>query len=56
MNKKDSQINIRLPTDLAKAARLAAKKQRKSLSAIVRDMLIGLANGGNKRKGGQEPK
>jgi predicted DNA binding CopG/RHH family protein len=38
--KKDEKLNVRLPAELAKAAKQKAKKEGRPLSAVVRDLLI----------------
>lgn len=38
--KKDEAIRVRLPAELAQAAKVKAKREKRPLSAVVRDLLI----------------
>ncbi len=38
--KKDTELKIRLPAELAELARKKAKRERRPLSAVVRDLLL----------------
>lgn len=38
--KKDAEIKVRLPADLAELARKKAAEEKRTLSAVVRDLLI----------------
>lgn len=38
--KKDEMLRVRLPSEMAAAAKAKAAKEKRSLSAVVRDLLI----------------